>query len=1105
MTNILLRGVIAGTLLLMSAGIVIAQNGGTAYVSPTGSDNNPGTLTQPYLTIQKCATTVTGGGTCLILAGDYQETVTPNSGITIAPYQNQTVTVDGTNPVTGWTLYSGNIYRAQVTLSSGDTNQLFVNGQMMTEAQWPLSYNLFQPVWATAQNGTNGTTLVDSNLPDINWVGARVHFWSGTDPWDPQTGAITQSQPGQLTFTVDGASFPPYIVPQTGGYYFLFGALGALTAPSEWFYDSNAGYLYLWAPGGVDPNTVTVSAKVRQYGFDLSNASGVTIRGLNLFATTINTNSSSTNNLIDGITATYVSHYTTLVDNPPYPSSYWYDHLGDSGIVLDGTGNVLENSTISYSAGNGVTVYGINETVQNNLIHHVDYMANYGAGVAVEGAGNVITRNTIHDASRFAIFPHNIFNYLVGATNLDISYNNLFNAMLVSRDGGEIYTGSPPCVVSSTIRYNWLHDTRSFYNGPADNYPLAGVYLDEDTCGWQVYQNIAWNNEYHNIFLGGSSSGNTTPNDNQIYNNSIPDSSPTGYIWLFNLTACGTTAVYNNYVLVSPVQTGSACNVYNNGATAPGADMMSGIIAGCNFGSCTSTLLATQIATLTVMETGTGSGVVTSSPPGISCGVNAGPQCDAQFALGAQVTLTASASTGSSFTGWSEGGCSGAGPCVIDLSANTTVTATFAVIPPVTLTVAETGTGAGQVTSIPAGINCSASSNQCAAPFALGTQVTLTGSASAGSSFSGWSGAGCSGTSTCVVTMNAAQTVTATFTVIPSFMLSVVPSGAGSGTVISTPSGIACGATCNASFQSGTQVTLSAAAGSGSTFAGWSGGGCSGDQTCTVTLGADTTVTASFAANSAGNLTLVAAVLPTSRSIAIGGTATAFATLIDAGPADASTCTIASATSIPASFVFQTTDPTTNALTGTANTPVNITAGQAQSFVIAFAPTAAFPPTNVAFTFTCANAPSPAATTVGVDTLNLSASTTPVPDIVALAASGDPGYVDIPGATGTGVFAVATVNLGIDAAITAAANTGTANLPVTLTICQTNPTSGACLATPAPTATTDIQPNATPTFGIFVTGSAAVANSPGVNRVFLTFTDANGVLRGETSVAVRTQ
>jgi YVTN family beta-propeller protein len=507
---------------------------------------------------------------------------------------------------------------------------------------------------------------------------------------------------------------------------------------------------------------------------------------------------------------------------------------------------------------------------------------------------------------------------------------------------------------------------------------------------------------------------------------------------------------------------------------------------------------------LTVSETGTGAGLVTSGPAGIDCSASSN-QCALGFAYGTPVTLTASASAGSSFAGWSGGGCSGTGTCNITSTANTTVTATFTVIPPVTLTVAEPGSGAGQVTSSPSGINCSAVNNQCAAPFAAGSQVTLTASASAGSSFAGWSGGGCAGTGACVVTMSAAQSVTATFNIIPSFMLSVFPSGSGSGTVTSMPSGINCGGTCNASFQMGTQVVLTAAVVNGSTFAGWSGGGCSGDQSCSVTLGANTTVNASFTADTVGNLTLVAAVLPLSRSVELGATPTAFATMINAGPDNASTCTIAPTIGIPATFLFQTTNPSTNAVTGTANTPVNIAAGQAQSFVIAFMPNAAFPPTNVAFTFTCANAPGPAAATIGVDTLNLSASTTPVPDVVALAASGDPGYVDIPGATGTGVFAVATVNLGIDATITAAANTGTANLPVTLTICQTDPASGACLAAPAPTATTDIQPNATPTFGIFVTGSAAVANLPGVNRVFVTLTDSGGTLRGETSVAVRTQ
>ncbi len=77
------------------------------------------------------------------------------------------------------------------------------------------------------------------------------------------------------------------------------------------------------------------------------------------------------------------------------------------------------------------------------------------------------------------------------------------------------------------------------------------------------------------------------------------------------------------------------------------------------------------------------------------------------------------------------------------------------------------------------------------------------------------------------------------------FSLSVTPAGTGSGTVSSSPSGISCPSTCSANFASGTVVTLTAAVGSGSTFAGWSGA-CTGTGTCSVTMSAAKSVTATF-------------------------------------------------------------------------------------------------------------------------------------------------------------------------------------------------------------------------------------------------------------------
>src|SRR5262249_29103879 len=127
---------------------------------------------------------------------------------------------------------------------------------------------------------------------------------------------------------------------------------------------------------------------------------------------------------------------------------------------------------------------------------------------------------------------------------------------------------------------------------------------------------------------------------------------------------------------------------------------------------------------------------------------------------------------------------------------------------------------------------------------------------------------------------------------------------------------------------------------------------------------------------------IVAATLPSGRAVRVGSPVTAFATIINPGPADASACSIAPLTSLPAIFLFQTTDPQTNALVGVPNAPIDIPAGGVQTFLIAFAPNAAFGSTEVDLAFTCAEGAA-ARVIPGVNTLRLAASTSPGPDIVA--------------------------------------------------------------------------------------------------------------------------
>jgi hypothetical protein len=104
-----------------------------------------------------------------------------------------------------------------------------------------------------------------------------------------------------------------------------------------------------------------------------------------------------------------------------------------------------------------------------------------------------------------------------------------------------------------------------------------------------------------------------------------------------------------------------------------------------------------------------------------------------------------------------------------------------------------------------------------------------------------------------------------------------------------------------------------------------------------------------------------------------------------------------------------------------------------------------------------------------------------------------------------GAFAVAVSNVGASGMVTANADTGSATLPLSLNVCQTNPTTGACLAAPSPTVSTTINAGATPTFGIFATANAQIPFAPGTSRIFVRFKDSTGAVRGTTDVAVRTQ
>ena len=132
--------------------------------------------------------------------------------------------------------------------------------------------------------------------------------------------------------------------------------------------------------------------------------------------------------------------------------------------------------------------------------------------------------------------------------------------------------------------------------------------------------------------------------------------------------------------------------------------------------------------------------------------------------------------------------------------------------------------------------------------------------------------------------------------------MTVAAAGTGTGRVVTQPAGIDCGATCTHEFSPDTQVTLTATPAAGSSFAGWSGGGCAGTSTCTVTLSADTTVTATFtvAAPAVSGVSPGSGPTAGGTAVTISGSNFSGASSVTFGQVPASSFTVNSSTQVTA-------------------------------------------------------------------------------------------------------------------------------------------------------------------------------------------------------------
>jgi hypothetical protein len=462
------------------------------YVSLNGNDSNNGTsLSTPFRNIQKCASVMVAGDTCYIRAGTYRETVTPtNSGTSGSPikylnYNGESVTISGADQVTGtWSVYSGNIYK--INVGSWNFDQLFVDGTMNLKAQWPNNTSLDMldnSFMASAGSGTL-TSITDINIPGTYWNGGKIwmlpgYHWVGFDR------DITAYNSTSRTVTFPTVSSDEYYTPAAGDKYYLFDKLEALDVGGEWYLNKTTHDLYLMTTANNSPANHTVEAKARTYALDLSNKSYITADGINLFAGNLNMQGSTNCTVQNG-----------SVKYPDYFENADGYILQNSGIVITGSNNVLNNMEVAHTPGAGINVSGISNQITNNTIHDVDWtVGEYGAisyGVdpkpSVGAHKNLtISHNTIYKTGRSGILGH----YSEANT---ITYNTIYDTGKIGYDLGIIYIDKDGGMegIPSVFAYNTLHDN----NGKG-----SAIYFDCYTdatykyCGqnYTLHHNIIYN------------------------------------------------------------------------------------------------------------------------------------------------------------------------------------------------------------------------------------------------------------------------------------------------------------------------------------------------------------------------------------------------------------------------------------------------------------------------------------------------------------------------------------------------------------------------------------------------------------------------------------
>ncbi len=380
-----------------------------ATVANGGDDSNPGTLAEPFATIQHAATQIQPGYAVYIRGGVYRETVTPpTSGsnglpITFQAYNDEEVVVSGCDLIEGWIHDSGDIWKATVNWdvgTDGAGNTVFADGHLKHEARQGAENDPWDiDDWGQIPHGNLTTDYIIADdiaglFPDDYWNGAKImhHTCDGCFPGNIV--ADFESATGKITFE------DPYdSITQKGVYgYYIYGTLLALDKPGEWFKDSDTDTLYYQVDPGTEPNELEIEFKNREYAFDVRGRDYIHIKGLIFRGQSIQG---------DAYTG-----YNVYQDN----IFYGYHTGYSSRFYITGNYNIFRDNEVSHTWMSAISIGGVGTQIVNNYFHDIGYQARSSV-LDMGGSNHLVSHNTVRKFGRAFLdgyptdseFCHNLF------------------------------------------------------------------------------------------------------------------------------------------------------------------------------------------------------------------------------------------------------------------------------------------------------------------------------------------------------------------------------------------------------------------------------------------------------------------------------------------------------------------------------------------------------------------------------------------------------------------------------------------------------------------------------------------------------------------------